>query len=185
MKVTINIILSTLLLTSSPVNSGWFGNSITGAFGHTLGENVESNKWASHTFSPDKRLPLFDDYNYLRTGVTKKIRVISATGGKRGLKNLCLDKSYDFYKLLKVLERKYGKFSKKSIGNGGRSDHGFPADEYRYTEGDRRIIFSCAPILLKDGRYNTVSEIVYYATDVFNENKKLENPKLDYSDYDI
>jgi hypothetical protein len=184
MKVTINIILSTLLLTSSPVNSGWFGNSITGAFGYTLGEKIKPNTW-SRNFTPDKKIPLFDEYRYLDTKITQKIRVISATGMKRGLKNLCLDKSYDFYKLLKVLERKYGKFSKKSIGNGGRSDHGFPADEYRYTEGDRRIIFSCAPILLKDGRYNTVSEIVYYATDVFNENKKLENPKLDYSDYDI
>ena len=179
-------ILALFTLISLSATSGWFGgNSIESAFGYTLGENVESNKWASHTFSPDKRLPLFDDYSYLRTGVTKKIRAISASGSNRGLKNLCLDKSYDFYKLLKALERKYGKFSKKSIGNGGRSNHGFPADEYRYTEGDRRIIFSCAPILLKDGRYNTVSEIVYYANDIFNENKKLENPKMNYSDYDI
>ena len=178
-------ILALFTLISLSATSGWFGgNSIEGAFGYTLGEKIKPNTW-SREFTPDKKIPLFDEYSYLDTKITKKIRAISASGSNRGLKNLCLDKSYDFYKLLKVLERKSGKFSKKSIGNGGRSDHGFPADEYRYTEGDRRIIFSCAPILLKDGRYNTVSEIVYYANDIFNENEKLENPKMNYSDYDI
>ncbi len=120
MKATISITLSILLLTSFPVSSSWFGNSITSAFGYTLGETYTG---PSRVSNPPKPVQGFSKYHV--STVNNKIYSVSGTSHQTTL-----------HKVLKALEEKYGKFDFNSDTYGSCT---FYCGEWTFRDKNRKI----------------------------------------------
>jgi hypothetical protein len=145
----ITISLSVAVNAEWSVYTGYFGNSIEGAFGLELGEKKKIDpkestyiSFDAYTYIPKYplRLNLFHKESYyFRLTAENKIYSIELLTVDESTK--CDSTSGRYTQLLSILEKKYGEMKLMQSFQG-------KGTKLRYTDGDRSITLSCEPRLI-------------------------------------